>query len=175
MREQMSGRNLLKRLLFICLAGYLLVTYVVQRVDVYGDSMEPVLSAGDVLLVDKLTPRFAELERFDLVVFRYRYRENQYYIKRIIGLPGETVQIVDGKVVIDGAVLEGDFGLEPMEKAKRAEEPVVLGDGEYFVLGDNRNHSSDSRDSDIGNLTKDEIVGKAVFRPWPLPKLGILR
>ena len=93
MREQMSGRNLLKRLLFICLAGYLLVTYVVQRVDVYGDSMEPVLSAGDVLLVDKLTPRFAELERFDLVVFRYRYRENQYYIKGIIGNNRETIKI----------------------------------------------------------------------------------
>lgn len=164
----------LKILLLIGFIGYMLVTSVVQRVDVHGDSMEPVLSHGDVLLVDKLMLKFSEPGRFDLVVFEYRYRNNQYYIKRIIGLPGETVQIVDGRVLIDGVVLEDGYGTELIEKAKRAEEPILLGEDEYFVLGDNRNHSSDSRDSDIGNLTRDRIIGRAVFRIWPLSKAGIL-
>ena len=174
----MRGRAALRPLMYllaVILTGYLLVAYVVQRVDVHGDSMEPVLSAGDVLLVDKVTPRFTELERYDLVVFRYRYRDNQYYIKRIVGLPGETVQIVDGKVLIDGEVLEDDYGTELIDKGKRAEKPVVLGEGEYFVLGDNRNHSSDSRDSDIGNLRADDIIGRAVLRIWPLSDVGALK
>lgn len=152
----------------------MLVRYVVQRVDVYGDSMSPVLEAGDVLLVEKLTPEIREPERFDLVVFRYQYRDNLYYIKRIVGLPGETVQIVDGKLLIDGSALEENFGTELIEKGKRAEEPVVLGEDEYFVLGDNRNHSSDSRDSDIGNLSKEQIIGRAVVRIWPISRVSIL-
>jgi len=173
-RMRGSVKRLFARLLTVCLLGYLLVTYVIQRVDVHGDSMEPTLCSGDVLLVDKLTPNISGYNRYDVVVFRYRYREEQYYIKRIIGLPGETVQIAEGNVWIDGVKLEDDFGVEPIEKAKRAIEPVVLGDGEYFVLGDNRNHSSDSRDSDIGNLTKADMIGKAVWRIWPLSQIGSL-
>lgn len=162
-----------RRIALLAAAAYVLVTFVVQRADVYGNSMEPVLKEGDVVLVDKLTPRLGGINRYDMVVFRYRYRENQYYIKRVIGLPGETVQIVDGKVLIDGAVLEEPFGTEPIEKAKGAAKPVVLGEDEYFVLGDNRNHSSDSRDSDIGNLAKDEIVGRVAVRIWPLSRAGV--
>lgn len=162
----------IRTVLLTGIAAYLLVRYVVQRVDVYGDSMSPVLEAGDVLLVEKLTPEIREPERFDLVVFRYQYRDNLYYIKRIVGLPGETVQIVDGKILVDGSILEEDFGKELIEKGKQAEEPVVLGADEYFVLGDNRNHSSDSRDSDIGNLSKDQIIGRAMFRIWPINKVG---
>lgn len=170
----MEGTHFWKRLLLVVILGYVLVTFVVQRADVSGDSMEPALSSGDVLLVDKLTPRFGGYERFDVVVFRYRYRENQYYIKRIVGLPGEKVQIVDGRVLIDGELLEEESSTEPIEKAKRAAEPVFLGDNEYFVLGDNRNRSSDSRDSDIGNLTKDDMIGRAVVRIWPLAKVGAI-
>lgn len=181
MSEKIRNREIKKSMfrwirtvLLTGIAAYLLVRYVVQRVDVYGDSMSPVLEAGDVLLVEKLTPGSREPERFDLVVFRYQYRDNLYYIKRIVGLPGETVQIADGKLLIDGSVLEEDFGTEPIEKGKRAEEPVVLGEDEYFVLGDNRNHSSDSRDSDIGNLSKDQIIGRAVVRIWPINRAGVL-
>ena len=110
----------IRTLLLVSITAYLLVRYVVQRVDVYGDSMSPVLEAGDVLLVEKLTPRLGELKRFDLVVFRYQYRDNLYYIKRIVGLPGETIQIVDGGILIDGSVLEEDFGTEPIEKGRRS-------------------------------------------------------
>lgn len=163
----------IRTVVLLILAAYLLVTYVVQRVDVYGDSMSPVLDGKDVLLVEKLTPKIGTLERFDMVVFRYQYRDNLYYIKRIVGLPGETVQIADGKVWINGEALEDDFGVEPIEKGKRAEEPIVLGEDEYFVLGDNRNHSSDSRDSDIGNLKSQQIVGKAMIRIWPVKRIKV--
>ena len=160
----------IRTVVLLILAAYLLVTYVVQRVDVYGDSMSPVLDGKDVLLVEKLTPKIGTLERFDMVVFRYQYRDNLYYIKRIVG---ETVQIADGKVWINGEALEDDFGVEPIEKGKRAEEPIVLGEDEYFVLGDNRNHSSDSRDSDIGNLKSQQIVGKAMIRIWPVKRIKV--
>lgn len=157
----------LLHLLAILLLSWLMVHFVVQRVDVYGVSMEPDYREGDIILVDKVSYRFQEIRRFDAVVFAYRYRDNQFYIKRVIGLPGETVQIVDGVVYIDGEPLDDPYGLEPIEKPRRGEEPVVLGEGEYFLLGDNRNDSSDSRDSDIGNVSEDEIIGKAGLRLWP--------
>lgn len=172
--KRKKGLSQIRNVVLLVITAYLLVTYVVQRVDVYGDSMKPVLEAGDILLVEKLTPALRKPKRFDLIVFSYRYRENQYYIKRIIGLPGETVQIVNGEILINGQVLEEDFGAEPMEKGKRAEEPVLLGEDEYFVLGDNRNHSSDSRDSDIGNLKDEEIIGRAILRIWPISEAGFL-
>lgn len=164
-----------KNLALFAAAAYLLIHFVVQRVDVYGSSMAPALESGDVLLVEKLTPRLGRLKRFDVIVFSYRYRKNQYYTKRIIALPGETIQIVDGNILIDGQILLEDFGTEPIEKGKRASEPVTLGENEYFVLGDNRNHSSDSRDWDIGNLKREEILGRVFFRIWPLFKAGMMK
>lgn len=151
------------------------VKYVVQKIDVYGDSMEPGLSDGDSVLIDKMIYRFQEPKRYDMVVFKYLYREDQYYIKRIIGLPGETVQIIDGTVWIDGKPCEENYGNGPVEKAKRAENPVLLGADEYFVLGDNRNHSSDSRDSDIGNIASGQILGKVALRLFPLKDFEIIK
>ncbi len=145
-----------------------LIHFVVQRADVYGRSMEPVLYHGDILAVDKATYRFSPPERFDIIVFCYRMQEGRYYTKRIIGLPGETVQIIDGFVYIDGEKLEDDAGTERIEDPGRAGEPVTLGEDEYFVLGDNRNFSSDSRDPDVGNVKKEEIIGKIWFRVWPV-------
>ena len=125
---------------------YLIITYVGQRTTVSGSSMETTLSDGDNLIVDKISYRFKEPERYDIIVFPYKYEENTYYIKRIIGLPGETVQVIDGYTYINGKRLESDiYGAEVMEAAGIAEDPIVLGEEEYFVLGDNRNHSSDSR------------------------------
>ncbi len=155
------------------LAVLFLIAFVVQRADVYGRSMEPVLHHGDVLLVDKLSYRFSAPERYDIVVFGYRLREGRYYTKRIIGLPGETVQIKDGWVYIDGEKLEDDVGTEPAAEARRAAEPITLGEDEYFVLGDNRNFSSDSRDPDVGNIRRDEIIGKIWLRLWPLGNMKV--
>lgn len=147
---------------FIIAAALFLNRYVICRVTVDGNSMEPVLHDGERVWVDRLTYRFWEPERYDIVVFRYRYRDGRSYMKRIIGLPGETVQIADGCVYVDGERLAEAYGTEPIEKAKRAEKPVVLGKGEYFVLGDNRNNSTDSRDSDIANVSEEQITGKVI-------------
>lgn len=153
---------------------YLIVTYVGQRTMVSGDSMETALQDGDNLIVDKISYRFREPERFEIIVFPYRYAENTYYIKRIIGLPEETVQIIDGYVYIDGERLEENYGLERMESAGIAADPIVLGKDEYFVLGDNRNNSSDSRVSSVGILKREELIGRAWVRIWPLNKIGVI-
>lgn len=164
----------------LCVLGltYLVITFVGQRTEVDGSSMEPTLSDGDNLIVDKMTYRFQDPERFDIIVFPFQYQEDTYYIKRIIGLPGETVQIdEDGNIYIDGEVLEESYGREiiSQETIGIAAEPIVLGEDEYFVMGDNRNNSSDSRTEVVGNIHKDDIVGRAWVRIWPFERFGVLR
>ena len=160
-------------IIVIC-ATYLIVTYVGQRTKVSGDSMQATLYDGDNLVVDKISYRFRDPKRFEIVVFPYRYAKDTYYIKRIIGLPGETVQIKEGYVYINGELLEEDYGLEVMVSPGNASEPITLGEDEYFVLGDNRNHSSDSRDSSVGVLHRDELIGRAWIRIWPLDSIGVI-
>lgn len=162
-------------LLAVVALTFLFVKFVGQRTHVNGDSMNVTLEDGDNLIVDKLSYRFKDPERYDIIVFPYRYQEKTYYIKRIIGLPGETVQIIDGMVYIDGEMLPESYGKEVMEYAGIASEPIELAEDEYFVLGDNRNNSSDSRDPSVGNVHKDQIIGKAFVRIWPLNKFGILK
>lgn len=156
-------------LIVVILAGGV-VRFAVQRVDFYGNSMNPTFVEGDVLLVEKLSVRFTDIRRFDVVVFRYLYQDDQYYIKRVVGLPGETIQIMDGAVWLDGSPLEDEYGTVPIEDPGRASEPILLGENEYFVLGDNRNDSSDSRDSDIANVSKSQMIGKVVMRIWHVKK-----
>lgn len=155
---------------------YLIITYVGQRTRVSGSSMETTLSDGDNLIVDKLSYRFQEPKRFDIVVFPYKYEENTYYIKRIIGLPGDTVQVKDGYIYINGELLESDiYGAEVMIEAGTAGEPITLGEDEYFVLGDNRNHSLDSRDPSVGILKREDLIGRAWVRIYPFDKMGVIR
>ena len=136
------------------------VTFVGQRTEVSGSSMETTLSDKDQLIVDKMTYRFRDPKRYDIVVFPYQYQDNTYYIKRIIGLPGETVQILSGMVYIDGMRLDEHYGNEIMENPGIAEEPLTLGEDEYFVLGDNRGDSYDARFWKNPYVTKDSIMGK---------------
>lgn len=155
---------------------YLVITYVGQRTEVIGTSMEYTLSDGDNLIVDKISYRFHDPERFDIIVFPYQYKEDTYYIKRIIGLPGETVQIDDnGTIYIDGKELKESYGREIIKNPGTAAEPIKLGEGEYFVLGDNRNASSDSRDPSVGIIKRDEIVGRAWLRIYPFSKFGFIK
>ena len=163
-------------LLVVLILTFLVVTYVGQRTKVSGSSMEPMLSDGDNLIVDKLSYRFSEPERFDIIVFPFRYAKKTYYIKRIIGLPGETVFIdEEGNIYINDELLSESYGREVIEDPGRAYEPVTLGENEYFVLGDNRNNSSDSRDPVVGNIHRDEFIGKAWVRIWPLNKMGMIK
>ena len=140
--------------------------------------MESTLNDGDNLIVDKITYRFKDPQRFDIIVFPFQYEENTFYIKRIIGLPGETVQIdLDGTIYIDGEALEENYGREIIkpENVGIAIKPIVLGEDEYFVMGDNRNNSSDSRDPSVGNIHRRDIIGRAFIRIWPFSKFGILK
>ncbi len=163
-------------LLIVLVLTFLIVTYVGQRTKVIGSSMEPMLTDGDNLIVDKISYRFEDPKRFDIIVFPFRYAEKTYYIKRIIGLPGETIYIdEEGTIYIDGKVLEESYGKEVIIDPGRAYEPVTLGEDEYFVMGDNRNNSSDSRDPVVGNIHQDEFIGKAWMRIWPLKKMGMIK
>lgn len=153
---------------------WIVVTFVGQRTEVSGSSMETTLSDKDQLIVDKMTYRFRDPKRYDIVVFPYQYQDNTYYIKRIIGLPGETVQILSGMVYIDGMRLDEHYGNEIMENPGIAEEPLTQGEDEYFVLGDNRNNSSDSRASDVGLIHRKDLIGRAWIRVWPLSQIGVI-
>lgn len=158
----------------LLLVTYLLLNYVGQRVAVDGSSMVPALEDGDQLLVDKLSYQISDPERFDIIIFALKDDPDRYYIKRVIGLPGETVQIMEGIIYIDGEALEEDYGLAEIADAKRAEEAITLGEDEYFVLGDNRNNSKDSRSDEVGNVSRSQILGKAVFCLWPISRFGPL-
>ena len=155
---------------------YFIITFVGQRTRVSGSSMETTLQNGDNLIVDKISYRFRDPKRYDIIVFPYKYEENTYYIKRIIGLPGETVQIIDGEVYINGELLADEhYGKEVMLDPGIAAESITLGDDEYFVLGDNRNHSSDSRDPSVGVLHRKDLIGRAWVRIWPFSDIGFIR
>ena len=171
-------REILDTVIYLAVVFILLIlfiTFVAQRTDVSGQSMENTLQDGDSLIVDKISYRFKDPERFDIVIFEYQYGDEPCFIKRVIGLPGETVQIdTDGNIFINGSVLEEGYGAEVILDPGRAIDPITLGEDEYFVLGDNRNHSMDSRDYSVGNVKKDTIVGKAFIRIFPFDKFGAL-
>lgn len=155
---------------------YLVITYVGQRTEVIGTSMEYTLSDGDNLIVDKISYRFRDPQRFDIIVFPYQYKEDTYYIKRIIGLPGETVQIdANGTIYIDGKELDESYGREVIKDPGIAAEPITLGEDEYFVLGDNRNASSDSRVTSVGNIKREDIIGRAWLRIYPFSRFGFVK
>ncbi len=160
----------------VFLLTYLVIHYVGQRTQVSGTSMEYTLSDGDNLIVDKITYRFHKPERFDIVVFPFKHKEDTYYIKRIIGMPGETVQIdQNGVIYIDGEELEESYGREIIQDPGEAADPIELGADEYFVLGDNRNASSDSRDPSVGKVLGKDFVGRAWLRIFPFDKIGFIK
>ncbi len=177
-QEKSPLRELVGMILYIgvvLVITFLIITFVGQRTHVSGESMKNTLDHGDQLIVDKITYRFQKPLRYDIIVFPYKYKDNTYYIKRIIGLPGETVQIADGEIYINGEVLRETYGREVIRDPGTAAEPVTLKEDEYFVLGDNRNASSDSREPSVGVIHREDIVGRAWIRIWPLNKAGILK
>lgn len=160
----------------IILLTYLLLHFVGQRTCVNGSSMEPSLSNGDNLIVDKISYRLHDPERFDIIVFPFRYEEKKYYIKRIIGLPGEKIRIDDaGYIYINDKVLKESYGLAVMESPGIAQDEITLGKDEYFVLGDNRNNSTDSRSPEVGVVKRDIIIGRAWLKIYPFHKIGFVK
>ncbi|MCH5281190.1 MAG: signal peptidase I [Lachnospiraceae bacterium] len=163
-------------ILVILILTYCAVTFLGQRTEVIGSSMEPTLSDGDNLIVDKITYRTRDPQRFEIVVFPYQYSKETFYIKRIIGLPGERIYIDDeGQIYINGELLEEDYGKEVIEDAGLAATEIELGENEYFVMGDNRNDSADSRFVSVGNVDGDHIIGRAWLRIYPFDRFGILK
>ncbi len=178
-QQKSPAREVLSTILYltvVVLVAYLIVTFVGQRTEVNGASMENTLDNGDNLIVDKISYRFGSPKRFDVVVFPYPQDPSTFFIKRVIGLPGETVQIdANGRIYINGQVLEENFGREAISNPGLAENPIQLGQDEYFVMGDNRNNSMDSRDARVGPIKGRSMIGRAFLRIWPLNKFGLVR
>ncbi len=179
-KEQLTAQGVLKE--FITYAAcflaaivfaILIVTFVGQKSEVTGSSMNDTLYNGEQVIVDKLSYRFHSPQRYDIVVFPESNKSN--YVKRIIGLPGETISIREGYIYINDKLLTDDsYGKEGISSQNygRLKQPVTLKDDEYFVLGDNRNNSQDSRSEAVGNVTKDRLIGKVTFRFWPFKAIG---
>lgn len=148
--------------------------FLFQPFIVKGESMSPNFESGDYLIVDEISYRFSELERGDVIVFDYPKDTSQRFIKRVIGLPGETVIISGGKVSItkDGQKKELSEKYLPDSLKTIGDVNTVLGQGEYFVLGDNRDYSFDSRV--WGIVSKKEIIGKAFLRLFPVNEVGVV-
>ncbi len=141
------------------------------EVKVAGNSMAPALESGDVVLMNRLPAVLFGPDRFDLVVFEREDRKTN--VKRVIGLPGETIQITGGYIYIDGKPLEAEDGLSEVSLAGLAEHPITLGKDEYFLLGDNRESSEDSRFINIGNVNREQIIGSVWIRILPVIRFGL--
>lgn len=142
------------------------ITYFVgMRTSIIGDSMEPSLYNGQEILINRFIYKLSLPKRGDVVVFWPNgNQKTHYYVKRVIALPGETIQIIDGRVYIDGSLLDEDESYSKIMDAGIAENEILLGVDEYFVLGDNRNSSEDSRSGNIGPVKRNNIIGQAWFR-----------
>lgn len=159
-------------IVIICLA-FLMVTFFFDNTTITGHSMNATLNHSDVMLVNKAVYKFRNPDRYDIIIFKPNIGNvSDNYIKRVIGLPGETVQIIDGKVHIDGKVLSDDVIDMEIYNAGNAAEPITLGYNEYFVLGDNRNNSDDSRFSNVGLVKSDSIIGVPWFVIYPFEDFG---
>lgn len=151
--------------MIVVFLAFVIVYSVGMRTSVVGNSMEPELYNGQEILMNRMVYRLSSPKRGDVVVFLPNGNQNShYYVKRVVGLPGETIQIQDGNVYVDGVLLEEDESFDKMIDPGIAENGLTLASDEYFVLGDNRNSSEDSRSGNIGAVRKDNIIGKAWFR-----------
>ncbi len=153
-----------------------LACYVVYafggRMEVNGSSMKPLLASGDVVLINRIAYTLGTPDRFDVAVFSRG--DSVLNMKRIIGLPGETVQIKENHVYINGEPLKAEGGLSLAAIAGIAEYPIELGEDEYFLLGDNRESSEDSRFAGIGNVKREQLVGKVWLKLSPLSEFGLI-
>lgn len=151
---------------------FLLTNFVVFPSQVDGSSMRPTLTHGDFLIIDRISKNFDAYERYDVVVFRHS--KDQFYIKRIIGMPGESISIQDHRIYINGTILEEPFSFDEMTYDGYYKYPIEIPEGYYFVLGDNRNHSTDSRFGDVGLVSYEDLVGKGFLRIYPFGQMGII-
>ena len=147
-----------------------------QSIRMQESSMEPTLQTGETFFINKLAYKLKGPKRGDMIAFTKDGKDDAaIHIKRVIGLPGETIQIKDGEVYIDGKKYKEEIKVDKMTNPGLADEGITLKNDEYFVLGDNRNHSSDSRDPSVGILHREDLIGKAWVRIYPFAKMGVIR
>lgn len=148
--------------------AYAIINVAFEKTSMLGESMDITLQDEDKIIINKIAYMFRNPKRYDIIVFKQSGNEHSYYnIKRVIGLPGEEVQIIDGVVYINGEALEEPMVVDEIRISGLADEKFTLDEDEFFVLGDNRNNSEDSRFANIGNVVKDDIIGKAWIRIKP--------
>lgn len=153
------------------LLALFIIFFVAQSFLVQGDSMEPSLHDGERLLVDKVTYRFRPPERGEIIVFSFPKDPRRKFIKRVIGVPGDIVEIRDRQLVINGVPIVEEYIRGPMYQPYG---PITVPEGTVWVLGDNRNNSEDSRFPDVGPVPLDLVVGRAVVVYWPLREAGLI-
>ncbi len=157
----------------IVVALFLLI-FLGEQTKIIGNSMADSLENGQVVLINRMVYKLSDPSRFDVVVYKSKTDEGKYVIKRIIGLPGETIKIEDSKIYVDGELLKDEYFDENYESGYVSKE-MKIGSDEYFVMGDNRNLSEDSRFEYIGNIKEDDIVGKAWLIVSPFKEIGFIR
>ncbi len=151
---------------------FFLITFVAQAFRVQGTSMLPLLEDGERIVVNKFLYRFHEIRRGDVVVFWYPKDPSVSFIKRVVGVPRDTVELRKGVLLVNGRPVEEKY-VRPQFNDDESQEPFTVGQGYYYVLGDHRNSSNDSRN--WGEVPEKYIYGKAVFRFWPLSKVGFIK
>lgn len=174
-RRRRTSLGVFRLILVLALAA--LTSYLFfSSVIVQESSMSPTLENGDRVFINRLAYAVTGVRRGDVIAYRSRSSiDTGIHIKRVIGLPGETVQIRDGLILINGSTYIESKDFPNITNAGLAAEGVTLGSDEYFVLGDNRNNSEDSRFADVGNIGRETILGKVWFRPQPLRSVGFVR
>ena len=177
MSKQYNGPSIMeelweyiKMIIFVVVVVFIVNNVLLINAKIPSESMEDTIMTGDRIFGNRLAYLNKDPQRFDIVIFKYPDDETQLFIKRVIGLPGETVEIRDGKVYIDGAETPLDDSFTP-EPPQGNWGPEVVPEGSYFMLGDNRNRSKDSRFWTNTFVKKEKILGKAVLRYFPSPKL----
>ena len=164
------------QIVVVILFAYVAVYFFGQSRTNIGQAMDSTLSGGDVVLLNELSYRFGGPARNDVIAFKLNGSDDTHsYIRRVIGLPGETIQIKEGMIYINGSVYLEEQNFPQMEDAGITKDEITLGEDEYFVLGDNRNHSLDSRDPSVGILKREDLIGRAWVRIYPFDKMGVIR
>ncbi|MCK9221784.1 MAG: signal peptidase I [Limnochordia bacterium] len=169
--EKSTLQEAVEILVLASILAFFFMTFIARAFTIDGPSMLPTLTDGERLLIDKVTYRFRPPKRGEIVVFKYPASPKHYFIKRVVALPGDVVAIKHGKLLLNGNPVD-----EPYINQQMWDEldPVEVPEDSFFVLGDNRNNSKDSRSKDVGFVPRDLIIGRAIWRYWPLGKLSVI-